>query len=182
MSSDSFNKWAGAILSALLLLFALGVLIKEAADEGPPAKAGFEVAEMKETNGAGETAAAAAVPDPPVAVAFKAVDVATGTKLSRACQACHSFDKGGPAKVGPNLWGIVGRKAASVDGFAYSEALKTKGGNWGFEELYKFLANPKGVIAGTKMGFAGYPKFEDRANVIAYLQTLSDTPVPLPTQ
>ena len=180
MHSDNFNKWAGAILSALLLLFALSVVIKETAPEGPPAKAGFEVAEMKEASGAGETAAAAAVPDQPIAVAMKTADADTGTKLGKACQACHSFDKGGQAKVGPNLWGIVGRKVASMDGFAYSEAMKGKGGNWGYDELYKFLANPKGVVVGTKMGFAGYPKFDDRANVIAYLRTLSDAPVALP--
>ena len=181
MNSDSFNKWAGAILSAMLLLFALRTIIKEMSPEGPPAKAGFEVVAMKETaGGAAEAAVTPAQPDPVIAVAMKTVDVDTGNKLTRPCQACHSFDKGGPNKVGPNLWGIVGRKVASIAGFTYSEAMKSKGGNWGYDELYKFLANPKGVVAGTKMGFAGYPKFDDRANLLSYLRTLSDAPVPMP--
>lgn len=180
MHSDSFNKWAGAILFAVLMLFALGVIIKETASEGLPEKPGFVVAELKEVTGAAEAPAAAAIPDPLFAVAMKAADVDTGSKLTKACQACHSFDKGGANKVGPNLWGIVGRKVASIDGFAYSEAMKGKGGNWGYEELYKFLANPKANVVGTKMGFAGYPKFEDRASLISYLRTLSDSPVPLP--
>ena len=180
MNSGTFNKWLGAILSAALLMFALRTIIMESKTEGPPAKPGFEVAEMKEAAGgaaAGETPAA---PDPPVAEALKKADADNGNKLTRPCQACHSFDKGGANKVGPNLWGVVGRKVASVDGFAYSDAIKTMGGTWGYEQLYKFLASPKTMVAGTKMSFAGYPKFDNRADVIAYLRTLSDSPVPLP--
>ncbi len=179
MNSDTFNKWAGALLSALLLLFALRTVINESKQEGPPAKPGYEVAEAKEGSGKVESAVAA-VPDPPVAVALKTTDVEVGKGLTRACQACHSFDKGGPNKVGPNLWNIVSRKAASAEGYAYSDALKAHGGNWGYEELYKFLAAPKATVPGTKMTYAGLPKFEDRANVLAYLRTLSDAPVALP--
>ena len=180
MHSGSLNKWLGAILSAALLMFGLRTIIMESKPEGPPTKAGFEVAEIKE-GAAGATAAAAAEqPDPPIADALKKADADNGNKLTRPCQACHSFDKGGANKVGPNLWAVVARKTASIDGFAYSDAMKAKGGNWGYDELYKFLANPKGVVAGTKMGFAGYPKPGDRADVIAYLHTLADTPVPLP--
>ena len=180
MNSGSFNTWLGAILSAALLMFGLRTIIMEAKPEGPPAKAGFEVAEMKEGAGAATAAATGDQAAPPVADALKKADADSGNKLSKACQACHSFDKGGANKVGPPLWGVVGRKVASIDGFTYSEAMKAKGGNWGFDELYKFLASPKGVIPGTKMGFAGYPKFDNRADVIAYLRTLADSPVPLP--
>ena len=179
MTSGNFNTWLGAILSALLVMFALRTIIMESKPEGPPAKPGYAVAEMKERTGAAAPAASDQ-PDPPIAVALKKADADSGTKLARACQACHAFEKGGASKVGPPLWGIVSRKVANVDGFAYSDAMKKKGGDWGYDELYKFLANPKGVIAGTKMGFAGYPKPDNRADVIAYLRTLADTPVPLP--
>lgn len=180
MHSGTFNKWLGAILSAALLMFGLRTIIMESKPEGPPAKPGFEVAEMKEAAVGAATAEAAPQADPPVAEALKKADVENGNKLTRACQACHSFDKGGPNKVGPALWGVVGRKEGSVDGFAYSEGMKAMGGNWDYAALYKFLANPKAAVAGTKMGFAGYPKPENRADVIAYLRTLSDSPVALP--
>jgi cytochrome c len=178
MNSGTFNKWLGAILSAALLMFALRTIIMESKTEGPPAKPGFDVAEVKE--GAAGAAEAPAVADPPVADALKKADADNGSKLTRPCQACHTFEKGGANKVGPNLWGVVGRKVASIDGFAYSDGLKAMGGTWDYDQLYKFLANPKGMVAGTKMGFAGYPKFDNRADVIAYLRTLSDSPVPLP--
>ena len=180
MNSDSFNKWAGAFLSALLLMFALRTVINESKPEGPPAKAGYEVAEAKEGSAEAAVPTAPAQPDPPVAVALKTTDADAGKGLTRACQACHSLDKGGPNKVGPNLWNVVGRKAASIGGYAYSDAMKAHGGSWGYDELYKFLAAPKKVIVGTKMTFAGLPKFEDRANLLTYLRTLSDAPVPLP--
>jgi len=152
----------------------------ESRPEGPPAKAGFEVAEMKEGAAGAATPEAAPVADPPVAELLKKADLDNGNKLTKPCLACHSFDKGGPNKVGPALWGVVGRKEGAVDGFAYSEAMKGMGGNWDYAALYKFLANPKAAVVGTKMGFAGYPKFSDRADLIAYLRTLSDSPVPLP--
>jgi cytochrome c len=178
MNSGTFNKWLGAILFATLLMFGLNTIIMESRPEGPPAKPGFEVAEVKET--AAGAAATPAAADPAIADALKKADADSGQKLTRPCQACHTFDKGGAAKVGPNLWGVVGRKVASTDGFAYSDDLKKMGGDWDYDHLYKFLANPKGMVAGTKMGFAGYPKWQDRADVIAYLRTLSDSPVPLP--
>ena len=179
MNSDTFNKWAGAILSALLLMFALRTIIAESKTEGPPAKPGFEVAEAKESDGKAADAKPAQA-DPPIAVALKTSDLDVGKGLIRPCQACHSFDKGGANKVGPNLFGIVGRKVAAADGYAYSDAMKAKGGAWGFGELYTFLANPKGVVPGTKMTFAGYPKFEDRANLLLYLRSLADSPVAMP--
>lgn len=179
MNSSNFNTWIGAILSALLLLFAVRTVIEERKELAGHPKAGWEVAELKE----GEFAAEAAVPDkpdPPVAEVLKVADADTGKNLSKACMACHSFEKGGPNKVGPNLYGVVGGKVGGHDGFAYSEPMKGKGGNWGYDDLYKFLANPKAVVPGTKMTFAGMKKPEDRASLLAYLRTLSDAPVPLP--
>lgn len=178
MNSGSFNKWLGALLSAALVMFGLRTIIMESQPEGPPAKPGYQVAEIKE--GAAAAAPAAAQADPPVADALKKADADNGQKLTKPCQACHDFAKGGPAKVGPNLWDVVGRKVAGMDGFAYSDGLKAMGGTWDYDHLYKFLANPKSMVGTTKMSFPGYPKPEDRADVIAYLRTLSDSPVPLP--
>ena len=98
--------------------------------------------------------------------------------------ACHTAEKGGPNKVGPNLWDIVNRPIASHEGFAYSGAMKefSQGGtvHWDYEHLDHFLLSPKGLVKGTAMGFAGVKKTQDRADLVAYLHTLSDNPAPLP--
>src|SRR5262249_12012212 len=98
------------------------------------------------------------------------------------CKVCHSFDKGAPSPVGPNLYGVVGRKIASLDGFNYTPALKGKQseGDWTFEHLDLWLTNPQAFAAGTTMAFPGFPDVATRADVIAFLQTKSDNPVPLP--
>ena len=106
--------------------------------------------------------------------------VEKGQATAKQCQACHTFEKGGPNRVGPNLWGIVGRPRASEAGFNYSAAMKAKGGTWTFGELYAFLVSPRTAIPGTAMGFAGLARGQQRADVIDYLHTLSDNPVALP--
>jgi len=111
---------------------------------------------------------------------LKAADPANGAKIATKCKACHDFTKGGPNKVGPNLWDIVGAKHAHRDDFNYSDAVKGLSGDWSYENLDKFLTKPKDYAPGTKMAFPGLPKPEDRAAVIAYLRTLSDSPKPLP--
>jgi cytochrome c len=93
---------------------------------------------------------------------------------------CHTLEKDGPNKVGPNLWGVVDRPRASHPGFDYSAAMKGKGGKWTFDKLDKFLAHPQGYIPGTKMTFSGIQNADQRANLIACLRTRSDNPVPLP--
>ena len=107
-------------------------------------------------------------------------DVSRGEMTAKQCQTCHTFDKGGPNRVGPNLYGIVGRPRASEPGYNYSEAMKAKGGEWTIDELNKFLANPQGYIPGVNMRFAGLPRDNQRADVIDFLNTLSDNPQPLP--
>ncbi len=109
-------------------------------------------------------------------------NVEKGKKLSQACAACHSFDKGGPAKVGPNLWNVVGGPKASKGGFSYSSTLAEMGGAWSYDSLNKFLYKPKSYVPNTKMNFIGLKKPEDRAAMIAWMRTLADTPPPLPTQ
>lgn len=108
-------------------------------------------------------------------------DPASGETLFRACQACHTVEQGGANKVGPNLWNVVGADIASHDGFSYSDALAGLEGEWTYEKLNEFLADPRGFAAGTKMTYGGMKDVEDRADIIAYLRSLSDSPAPLPT-
>ena len=99
-----------------------------------------------------------------------------GQATAKQCQACHTFEKGGPNRVGPNLWGIVGDERGEGRGFNFSAAMKAKGGNWTFDELYKFLTDPRGYIPGTAMTFAGLKREQQRADVIDYLHTWQTTP------
>lgn len=98
--------------------------------------------------------------------------MAKGEKLSKACMACHSFDKGGPNKIGPNLWGIYNDKIAHLDNYAYSDAMANFGGQWDIEALNAFLWKPKKYMPGTKMNYIGMKKAEDRAAIVKYLQSL----------
>ena len=136
------------------------------------------------TGTAATTAAAgtqtAAAPTASLPDLLKAADPAAGEKIAAKCKACHDLSKGGPNKIGPNLWDIVGNKQAHLDNFSYSDAVKGLGGQWTYENLNKFLTKPKDYAPGTKMTFPGLSKPEDRAAVIAYLRTLSDSPKPLP--
>jgi cytochrome c len=119
----------------------------------------------------------------PISPLLASADPAAGQAVARACQGCHSFEKGGANKTGPDNWDIVGAPMAHKEDFNYSAAMQAKhdeGAHWGYEELNQFLANPKGYIPGTIMGFNGVKKEQDRANLIAWLRTLSDNPQPLP--
>ena len=116
----------------------------------------------------------------PIAPLLAAASVEPGKKLAKKCALCHTFKKDGPRKIGPNLWDIVGADKARWENFSYSAALAGVGGSWGYEELDAFVANPKAYIPGTKMTFNGLKEPEDRADLIAYLRTLSDSPRPLP--
>lgn len=121
----------------------------------------------------GDIHAADATAVPPIKDLLVGADVAAGEKTSRACAACHSFQKGAPNKIGPNLWGIVDRPTASAAGFNYSDAMKSKQSQkWTNEELNKYLVNPRSYAPGTKMVFAGVKNDKDRANLIAWLNTL----------
>lgn len=145
----------------------------ETASEAPAAAADANAA-------AGEPQQAAVPPAENLADLLKAADPTVGEKIAKKCAACHSFDKGGQAKVGPNLWDVVGAKQAKADSYKYSDALKSLGGEWTYEALDKFLASPKEYASGTKMSFPGLKSAEERAAVIGWLRTLSDSPRPLP--
>ena len=103
-----------------------------------------------------------------------------GEKLFKKCSACHSYKKGSANKVGPNLWNIINRPKASVQGFTYSKALAEFSGNWGYEELSQFLYKPKEYIQGTKMNFSGLKKVQDRADLLLFLREQADIPAEIP--
>lgn len=107
-------------------------------------------------------------------------DASSGERTFRRCVSCHNAEPGAGNLQGPNLWGIVGRDIGSYDGFSYSGAMSALDGDWTYEQLDHFIANPRGWLDGTAMAFAGIRNEEDRADLLAYLQTLSDNPVAFP--
>ncbi len=181
MNSFEFNKIAGAVLGTALVVFGLNQLAGILYHAEKPEKQGFAVEVAEATPAGGEAPAAEAAPAVSLGTMLASADAAKGQAVFKACAACHDGSKGGPNKVGPNLWGIVGRNHGIHEGFSYSEAMASlKDKPWSYEALNEFLTTPKTAIKGTKMAFGGLKKDEDRANLLAYLQTLSDAPVPFP--
>lgn len=179
MDSFELNKIMGAILATCL--FVLSLNIAAGAVFAPPKmeKPGYVIAVPDApASGGGETAKAE--PAEPLPVRLASSDPKKGEAAAKQCAACHTFEKGGPNRVGPNLYGIVDRPKGSHAGFNYSAALKAKGGNWTFDDLDHFISNPKAWLPGTSMGYAGLARGGQRADLINYLHTLADSPVPLP--
>jgi cytochrome c len=177
MNSFELNKVLGAILGTCLILLALHIGAGAIFSIPQPAKPGYLIA-VKAGGGEKKEAAKKEVP---IAELLAHADAEKGKQVAKQCQACHTLEKGGPNRVGPNLWNIVDSgRGEDRGGFNFSAAMKKKGGKWTYEELNKFLAGPQAYIPGTAMSFAGLPRDNQRADVIAYLRTLADNPVPLP--
>jgi cytochrome c len=181
MDSFEINKILGAVLATCLVLLVTSFTANAVFAPKQPAKPGFEIA-AKEEGGKGGEAKPAAAPSEPIEKLLQTASAEKGQAAAKVCQTCHTFEKGGPNRVGPNLYGIVGdHKGEGRNGFNFSAALKGKGGTWSIDDLNQFIANPKGFAPGTAMGFAGIQRDSQRADVIAYLNSLSDSPKPLPT-
>lgn len=181
MDSFEVNKVIGGLLGTVFVIFSVGLASDALFAEQAPEKPGFVIEAAEPAEGGGEAAAEKAVP---IADLLAKADPAKGEAVFKKCQACHSGEKGGPNKVGPDLWDVVDRPVGEHEGFAYSAGMKdfSKGGSekWTFDNLNHFLTSPKNFVKGTAMGFAGIKKDDERADLIAYLHTLSDNPVPLP--
>ena len=181
------NKIAASIFLAGVIAMFAGLItgfIYPSHDSHADAKRGYTIAgaeafEAGAANGGGEKKEEGPVD---IAVFLASADIAAGEKLLKRCTACHTFDQGGKNGVGPNNYGIVGKPIATVAGFTYSDALNAKKGeDWTFQALSEFLESPKKYAPGNKMAFAGLRKPADRANLLAYLNTLgSNKPYPEP--
>jgi cytochrome c len=179
MDSFEINKILGAILGTCLGVLAINIAAGAIFSPTKPAQPGYEIA-VPEQPPAGDAKPAAPEQVEPIEQLLAKADVGRGENSVKKCAACHTFDKGGRTLVGPNLWGVVGRPKASAPGFNYSAALKSKGGNWTIEEINQFIANPKAMVPGTSMTFAGISRAGERADIIVYLNSRSDSPAPLP--
>jgi len=180
MSTLEINKIVAAVLTAGVVALATGFVTKIVFEHEAPEELAYRVSPGA---GVAEAATQEAAPAGPESVAplLAAADPSAGAKVSKKCAACHTLNKGGGTKIGPNLWNVVNRPIAATDGYSYSTALKGKTGEtWSYDNLNVFLTKPKDWVPGTKMGFAGLKKIATRADLIAYLRTLSDTPAPLP--
>ena len=181
MNSTRTNKFIMAFLAAVFVVMTTSILSDTLFYSPAPEKPGF-IIEAAEASTGGE--AAPAKEEVSIAVLMQSADAEKGANVFKRCAACHTAEKGGANKVGPHLWDVLDRPAASVEGFGYSAAMKefgAAGNKWDYEHLNKFLTSPKGYIKGTAMGFAGDKKDNERADLIAFLRSLSDNPAPLPT-
>jgi cytochrome c len=197
MDTFEFSKIAGAVLCVLLVIVGSRTALQIIEENRGPQKPGYTLpmpevaAPGKEQPGVGEAVpppvSLPGVPEGDLPAGFDPVeaaqlmagaDIANGKTIFRKCIACHSGEEGGPNKVGPNLWAIVGRAKASHEGFTYSEAMKAKGSDWTPVELASFLHKPKEFVPGTRMIFPGIPDVSDVADLLSYLNTLGGKPAP----
>ena len=179
MDGFELNKIAGAVLSAMLVMAGGKVLLDIALAKHGPVKPGWNLP-VTEAKPAAPSAPEATFDVAAVLGQLPKANADAGADIFKKCLACHTNNKGGRNMVGPNLWGIVGRKVASASGFAYSDAMKSHGGEWTWEMLAKYLHKPAEAVPGNKMVFQGVPDNADLADLLAYLRTLSDNPAPLP--
>jgi cytochrome c len=180
MSAFEWNKVIGGILVALLVIKVADIAGDSLLHAKVPASKAYPVAGVTPAKPSTTAPAKAEIKLAAVGPMLASASADAGAKVARKCAVCHSFDKGGPNKVGPGLWGVVGNKVGSHAGYSYSSALKGKGGNWDYEALNKFLYNPKADVPGTRMGFAGIKNDAERTALIAYMRSRADNPAPLP--
>ncbi len=181
MSNLKGNLIFGAVLATGLGIMGVRVLTGILYNVEPPTTPGYAVEVAVEETASGATAVATVIPD--WGTIIPTTDIASGEAVFKKCASCHSIEKSGANKTGPALWGIMGSKPGVHGvGFNYSAAMKEYGAAnvWDFDTLYKFLENPKGVIKGTAMSYAGLKKSEDRVALIAYLHAKADSPIAVP--
>mgnify|MGYP003347425796 CR=1 FL=1 len=174
----NFNTVAGCFLASALFAMVVGKVSNAVVAPHAPAKPAIAVSDAAPEQAA---APAAAAELPPIGPKLKDANVERGkTLFAQQCFSCHTVDKGGANKVGPNQWSLIGRKKAAEPGFSYSSALVAKGGEWTYEDVNHMIFKPAAYVKGTKMAYVGMAKEQDRADLIAYLRSMSDKPAPLP--
>jgi cytochrome c len=171
---DRFNTIAGWVLFAGIVALGSSIVAGEMFHSERPEKMGYPIAGVEQE---GEGAAAA---EKPIEFYLASADPTKGQQVFNKCAACHNAEKGGANQLGPNLWDVLGEPIGQGKGFAFSDALSKKGGNWSWDNLNQWLSSPRAFAPGTKMTFAGLSNPQDRANVIAFLNAHSDSPQPLP--
>jgi cytochrome c len=172
---DRFNTIAGWVLFAGIVALGSSIVAGELFHSERPKTMGYPIAGVQEEGAAGAAA------EQPIEVYLAKADPAKGQQTFNKCMACHNADKGGANQLGPNLWDVIGEPIGQGKGFAFSDALSKKGGTWNWDNLSQWLTSPRTFAPGTKMTFAGLGDPQDRANVIAFLNSHSDAPKPLPT-
>ena len=171
--TDRFNAIAGWVLFAGIVALGTSLVTGEVFPQERPETMGYPI-EGVVVEGAGAEA------DKPIAFYLASADAAKGEAVFKKCAACHNAEPGGANALGPALYGVMGNPVASHPGFAYSDPLKSKGGTWDWETMSQWLANPKKFAPGTKMTFAGLSNPQDRANVMAFLNSRDSAPLPIP--
>jgi cytochrome c len=173
MSSFEWNKIIGSVLTAMIVAWVCGILASQLVEPKPLEKPVFMPAEAEKQAAAAPAEQPASTKLEPIEPLLAKADPKKGEQLAKVCSTCHTFDKGGPNKVGPNLWDVTEENIATVPNYQFSAALQAdKGEKWDPEKLNQWLHNPHSFAKGTKMTFAGFPKAQDRADVIAFLDTL----------
>jgi cytochrome c len=180
MDSWEWNKIAGAVLGTLIFVLVIKFGTETLFEVEKPTKEAYHVEGVVETASAGGGAAPAEEALPDWGTVLPKASVSDGKTVAIKCEQCHDITKGGPNKIGPELWGIVGRSRATEAGFSFSSAMNSEHTSWTFDALFKYLKSPQSVVPGTKMSFAGLHSADDRINLLAFLRTQSDSPVPIP--
>ena len=173
------NKIVVSILLAVILILGINKISDVIFYVEKPEKSAYQVADVSTTTTTETTSASSSTGSGDIMALLASASAADGKKVFKKCAACHSIAKGGGNKIGPALWGVLGRQAGSISDYKYSKAMATHGKSWSFEEMNRFLIKPKDWIKGTKMTFVGLKKETERAAVILYMNNNTDSPLPL---
>ena len=173
------NKIVVSILLAVILILGINKISDVIFYVEKPEKSAYQVADVSTTTTTETTSASSSTGSGDIMALLASASAADGKKVFKKCAACHSIAKEGGNKIGPALWGVLGRQAGSISDYKYSKAMATHGKSWSFEEMNGFLIKPKDWIKGTKMTFMGLKKETERAAVILYMNNNTDSPLPL---